>query len=62
VVDGETGFILPVESYAEDAVEAIKKCDDIDPRACRRRVEEHFSAEHMVAGYEALYERILSGG
>ncbi|HKX25017.1 MAG TPA: glycosyltransferase family 4 protein [Actinomycetota bacterium] len=62
VVEGETGFILPVESYAEDAVEAIKRCDDIDPRACRRRVEEHFTAEHMVAGYEAVYERILSGG
>jgi glycosyltransferase involved in cell wall biosynthesis len=61
VVDGQTGFILPVESYAEDAVAAIKRCDDTDPRACRRRVEEHFSAEIMVAGYEALYERILSG-
>jgi glycosyltransferase involved in cell wall biosynthesis len=61
IVDGETGFIVPVEDFADAAVEAIKRTDEIDPHACRRRVEEHFSAEAMVAGYERCYERILSG-
>jgi glycosyltransferase involved in cell wall biosynthesis len=62
VVDGETGFIVPVESYAEAAVEAIKRADELDRRALRRRVEERFSAEAMVTGYEAVYERVVTPG
>jgi glycosyltransferase involved in cell wall biosynthesis len=58
--DGVTGFILPVEDYAEAAVDAIKRTDEIDPLACRRRVEERFSAEAMVSGYEACFERVLA--
>jgi glycosyltransferase involved in cell wall biosynthesis len=60
VADGTTGFIVPVDDYANAAVEAIKRADEIDPRACRRWVEERFSAEAMVAGYEACFERILA--
>jgi glycosyltransferase involved in cell wall biosynthesis len=60
IEDGVTGFIVPVEDYAEAAVDAIKRTGEIDPRACRRRVEERFSAEAMVAGYEACYERIMA--
>ncbi|MGH2692937.1 MAG: glycosyltransferase family 4 protein [Actinomycetota bacterium] len=60
VVDGETGFIVPVEGYAEAAAEALKKTDEIDPKACRKHVEERFSAEAMVSGYESAYERILA--
>jgi glycosyltransferase involved in cell wall biosynthesis len=62
VADGETGFIVPVDGYAEAAVDAIKRSSEIDPVACRRRVEERFSAEAMVSGYESCYERILSEG
>jgi glycosyltransferase involved in cell wall biosynthesis len=62
MVDGETGFIVPVEDYAEAAVEAIKRTEEIDPLACRRRVEDRFTAEEMVAGYEAVYERVLAEG
>jgi glycosyltransferase involved in cell wall biosynthesis len=62
VVDGETGFIVPVEGYAEAAAEAIKRAGDLDPRALRRRVEARFSAEAMVTAYEAVYRRILSLG
>ncbi|MDQ3990981.1 MAG: glycosyltransferase family 4 protein [Actinomycetota bacterium] len=61
VVHGETGFVVPVEAYAEAAAEALERVDDIDPRACRRRVEERFSAETMVRGYEAAFERALAG-
>ena len=60
VVDGETGFIVPVEGYAEAAAEALLRLGEIDPKACRRHVEERFSAEVMVSGYEAVYERILA--
>jgi glycosyltransferase involved in cell wall biosynthesis len=62
VVDGETGFVVPVEGYADAAVEAIKRAGDLDPHVLRRRVEERFSAEAMVTAYEAVYRRILTGG
>jgi glycosyltransferase involved in cell wall biosynthesis len=62
IVDGETGFIVPVESYAEAALEAIKRAGDLDPRVLRRRVEETFSAEAMVTAYEAVYARVLTPG
>jgi glycosyltransferase involved in cell wall biosynthesis len=62
VVDGETGFLVPVDDYAHAAAEAVKRTVEIDPRACRRRVEEHFTAERMISGYEAVYERVLSEG
>jgi glycosyltransferase involved in cell wall biosynthesis len=61
-VDGETGFLVPVDGYAEAAVDAIKRAPDIDPHACRRLVEERFSAEAMVSGYERVFERVLSEG
>jgi glycosyltransferase involved in cell wall biosynthesis len=59
IADGETGFIVPVEEYAEAAVESIQRLGDIDPRACRAWVEKRFSKESMVAGYEAVFKRAL---
>jgi glycosyltransferase involved in cell wall biosynthesis len=61
IADGETGFIVPVDGYVEAAVEAIKRAPELDPRACRARVEERFSAEAMVDGYEAIFDRVLAG-
>ena len=58
VADGETGFV--VESVEEMAA-AVDRVDDLDPRAMRARVEERFSAEAMVAGYERAYERAVAG-
>jgi glycosyltransferase involved in cell wall biosynthesis len=60
VVDGETGFIVPVGTYPEEAAIALKRLDEIDPMACRRRVEERFSKEAMVTGYEQAFERVLA--
>jgi glycosyltransferase involved in cell wall biosynthesis len=57
IADGETGFIVPVETYPQAAAEALKRLGDIDPVACRGWVEERFSKEAMVAGYEAVFER-----
>jgi glycosyltransferase involved in cell wall biosynthesis len=60
VVDGETGFIVPVDDYADAAAKALLRTGEIDPKACRRHVEERFSAEAMVSGYEEIFERVLS--
>ena len=61
VADGRTGFIVSVESYPEEAAAALKRLDEIDPAACRAWVEEKFSKEAMVAGYERAYELAVSG-
>jgi glycosyltransferase involved in cell wall biosynthesis len=60
VVDGKTGFIVSVENYPQEAAAALRRLDQIDPAACRARVVEKFSADAMVSGYEALFERVLS--
>jgi len=62
VADGETGFVVSVENYPAEAAAALGRLGEIDPDACRRRVEERFSKEAMVAGYEAVFERLVAGG
>jgi glycosyltransferase involved in cell wall biosynthesis len=57
VVDGETGFL---RDSVDDMVAVVDRLGDLDPRACRARVEEHFSAEAMVRGYEAIFERLAA--
>jgi len=42
-------------------VEAIHRIGEIDRAACRRHVEEHFTVEKMVEGYEQVYKKILGG-
>jgi hypothetical protein len=32
---------------------------DLDPAACRRRVENLFSGQAMVRGYEAVFRKVL---
>jgi glycosyltransferase involved in cell wall biosynthesis len=58
VADGETGFV--VESVDELAA-AIGRVGDLDPHRMRSWVEERFSAEAMVSGYEDVYKRALAG-
>ena len=53
---GETGWVVHT---LEEAVEAVKRVHEIDRAACRRWVEERFTVERMVDGYEAVYRRIL---
>jgi glycosyltransferase involved in cell wall biosynthesis len=60
VVDGESGFIVSVENYPQEAAAALRRIDEIDPAACRARVEEFFSSDVMVSSYEAVFERVLS--
>jgi glycosyltransferase involved in cell wall biosynthesis len=61
ISDKETGFIVPVADYADRAADALTRVGEIDPAACRSWVETRFSKEAMVAGYEALFERITGG-
>ena len=56
VEDGKTGFVL---KNLEESVEAIKKIDQIDRSACRKRVENLFTYQRMVSDYEKIYQEIL---
>jgi glycosyltransferase involved in cell wall biosynthesis len=56
IADGETGYL--VNNVAE-AAEALEKIDKIDRQACLRRVEENFTIDKMVQGYEKVYEEIF---
>ena len=58
IADGETGFLV---NDVDDAVAAVGKIGEIDSAACRRRVEENFTIERMVEGYERVYAAIFRG-
>ncbi len=53
---GQTGFLV---NNVEEAVEAVGKIGKIDRRKCRRHVEENFTIDCMVRGYEKVYEQIF---
>jgi glycosyltransferase involved in cell wall biosynthesis len=55
IVDGVTGFLV---DDLDGMIEAVKKIDTIDRAVCRRHVEEHFSVQRMVEGYETLYSEL----
>jgi glycosyltransferase involved in cell wall biosynthesis len=59
VEPGRTGFLVDgVEAMAE----AIREVERIDPAACRRAAEERFSSARTIAGYFALYDRLIERG
>ncbi len=51
-----TGYLV---DDVDGAVTAVGKINDIDRSNCRKRVEENFSIECMVAAYEKVYEQIF---
>jgi len=57
VDDGVTGFRRDTTA---ELVAAVERVGEIDRKVCRRRVEESFSAESMVRGYEAVYEQVTA--
>jgi glycosyltransferase involved in cell wall biosynthesis len=57
MVPGRTGFVVDT---LDELVDAVKRIDIIDPAACRRHVEERFTAERMADDYEVIYRRLLS--
>lgn len=56
VEDGVTGIICDDPS---ELPAAIARASELDPHACRRRVEDYFGVDQLGAGYEAAYYRIL---
>jgi glycosyltransferase involved in cell wall biosynthesis len=53
VHDGVTGFVC---EKPDELADAIGRVDRLDPAACRRHVAEHFTADKLGAGYEAVYQ------
>ena len=62
VEDGVTGWIVDVEEYPTRAAERLLRLSELDPRACRDRVQRLFSKQAMVAGYEGVFERAVAVG
>lgn len=56
IVDGKTGFIVDT---VEEMAKAIGKISEINRADCRKHVEEHFSIEKMVDGYEEAFLKIV---
>lgn len=53
---GVTGFLV---HSVEEAVRAVARANEVDPGACRRRVERRFSIDTMVEAYERVYAMIF---
>ncbi len=56
VADKQTGYLV---NSVDEAVRAVRMIDEIDRMRCRQRVEENFTIDRMVAGYEKVYEEIF---
>lgn len=56
VEHGVSGFIV---DSLDGLIDATRRADTLAPAACRRRVEQYFSVEAMLDGYEALYRTLL---
>jgi glycosyltransferase involved in cell wall biosynthesis len=56
IQDEQTGFLV---NNVNEAVLALERLSVIDRRACRHRVQQYFSIETMVEGYERVYATIL---
>ncbi len=63
VVDGETGFIVPIQDVPSLASKMGVLCRDADLRrkmgeAGRWRIARYFTVQHMAGQYESLYETL----
>ena len=56
IEDGVTGFLVNDVAQAVRALDGVPSLQD---RACRKRVEEHFSIATMVEAYERVYAKIF---
>jgi glycosyltransferase involved in cell wall biosynthesis len=56
IEDKVTGFLV---NSVDEAVAAVGKIDAIDRKKCLQRVEENFTIDCMVSGYEKVYEEIF---
>jgi len=56
IADKQTGYLV---NNVDEAVDAVGKIEQIDRKKCRQRVEENFTIDKMVEGYEKVYEEIF---
>jgi glycosyltransferase involved in cell wall biosynthesis len=56
IADKQTGYLV---NNVDEAAEAVGKIDRIDRKKCRQRVEENFTIDKMVEGYEKVYMEIF---
>ncbi len=56
IQDGQTGFLV---KNVDEAVKALGRLSEIERNACRQRVQERFSIETMVDGYERVYRTMF---
>jgi glycosyltransferase involved in cell wall biosynthesis len=56
ISDGRTGFLV---NTVGEAVEVLRRLDEIDGGVCRDRVLRCFSVDSMVDGYERVYQEIF---
>ena len=56
--NGETGYLVDNE---EEMVEMTHRVATLDRARCRSWVQERFSIEQMVDGYEQLYRKAIRG-
>ncbi|ACK71086.1 glycosyl transferase group 1 [Gloeothece citriformis PCC 7424] len=56
IADGKTGFLCHT---VEDCVTAVKQLETISRQDCRDHVMNKFSVQHMVDGYESVYQKLL---
>jgi glycosyltransferase involved in cell wall biosynthesis len=56
IEDGRTGFLV---NDVGEAVGALERAGAIGREVCRQRVEQNFSIDTMVAGYEKVYRKVF---
>ena len=56
IADGRTGYLV---NNVSEAAEAVDKIERIDRKKCRQHVEENFTIDRMVSGYEKVYGEIF---
>ncbi|WP_422615788.1 glycosyltransferase family 4 protein [Nocardia jejuensis] len=59
VEHGVTGFIC---DHPDELPEAIARASELDPYACRERVERLFATGNFAAGYDAVYRQAVKAG
>ena len=60
VNDGVTGILLPQDATNTAWQSAVRRVAKLQSHDCVAHVQAHFSAQHMAAGYAALYEALLA--
>ncbi len=67
IVNSQTGFLVSIQDDVQEAANAIKKIVSLNKKDyaqmranCRKRVEDYFTVEKMVSGYEKVYKKLIN--